>query len=264
MRKKEVIKPLEATEFFERISVSTSRQQDFLTAFEKDIAEIPKFAVGPYFWFIPDNANLTIAATSDNLHELTPFKKNEWKQHYPDLLEPVMPEEDINYFRGAVGILLDITEQLPFDKKTDYRFNIYCRMYNKKKVLRWVMVQFPRIIFNEKGQGLSSLIVVTDLSHFEIVNKPLMTVIDTSNVQHPYYRAVLEQKDLKKIQGTLITRREREILSYIIKGYHTRQIADTLFIAYDTVENHKKNLRKKTNTKTAGELVHFVMTNNLL
>ena len=43
-----------------------------------------------------------------------------------------------------------------------------------------------------------------------------------------------------------------------------QKIAKELNISYSTVENHKRNLRRKTNTKTSVELVHFMMNNNLL
>jgi len=48
------------------------------------------------------------------------------------------------------------------------------------------------------------------------------------------------------------------------KGLKTPEIARELFISYSTVENHRKNLRVKTNTKTSSELMSFVIQNNLI
>ena len=50
----------------------------------------------------------------------------------------------------------------------------------------------------------------------------------------------------------------------MFKGLNTPQIADQLFIAYDTVENHRRNLRRKTQTKTAAALMNYVWENNWL
>jgi DNA-binding CsgD family transcriptional regulator len=50
----------------------------------------------------------------------------------------------------------------------------------------------------------------------------------------------------------------------MVKGLNTPQIAAALNISYNTVENHKRNIRAKTNTKTSAELIHFVMNNNML
>ena len=50
----------------------------------------------------------------------------------------------------------------------------------------------------------------------------------------------------------------------MIRGFNTPQISQQLFISYYTVENHKRNLRKKTQTKTSSELIAFIIKYNLL
>lgn len=43
----------------------------------------------------------------------------------------------------------------------------------------------------------------------------------------------------------VVTRREKEVLSFIARGYTTSQIADKLFVSTHTVESHRKNLMEK-------------------
>lgn len=52
-----------------------------------------------------------------------------------------------------------------------------------------------------------------------------------------------DNNDLKEIPR--LTRREKEILQLIGKGYTTQQIASALFISTHTVESHRKNLMEK-------------------
>jgi DNA-binding NarL/FixJ family response regulator len=52
-----------------------------------------------------------------------------------------------------------------------------------------------------------------------------------------------EGSDLKEVPR--LTRREKEILQLIGKGYTTQQIAGALFISTHTVESHRKNLMEK-------------------
>lgn len=54
------IQPLHFDEFTESLKVSRERKRDFKKVFNRDIQNIPKYAIGPYFWFIPDNSNMTI------------------------------------------------------------------------------------------------------------------------------------------------------------------------------------------------------------
>lgn len=137
-------------------------------------------------------------------------------------------------------------------------------MQDKDKKLRWVVFQFPKIIYDDAGKSLCGLICITDLGAFEIINQPRMTIMNTKNKKNPYYIAIVDQKKIENLNIPQITKREREILVCIINGLKTPEIADKLFISYHTVENHKRNLRTKTQCKTSGELVNFVLQNHLM
>lgn len=257
------IQPLHYEEFSESLKVSRERKRDYKKVFNRDIQNIPKYAIGPYFWFIPDNSNMTIFQTSDNLHELTSYKKNEWKKYEPEFLSPIMHPEDWIYFLGGVNYMLGFLHNVPVAERKNYRFNIYARIKNTKSEYRWMVIQFPKIIYNKEGRGLSSLIVVSDLSHFSIVNQPVMSMIDTTNSRKPFYRAIVEKEEIA-VNKANITKREREILALMIKGKNSPEIAEMLFISYHTVENHKKNLRLKTESKTSAELIYYVLHHNIL
>lgn len=60
-----------------------------------------------------------------------------------------------------------------------------------------------------------------------------------------------------------LTPREVEIIKLIIKEYPNTKIAETLHISEYTVETHRKNIFRKTNTKTLVGLVKYVYENNL-
>ena len=61
-----------------------------------------------------------------------------------------------------------------------------------------------------------------------------------------------------------ITSREKEIIQLIAKECSNAQIADKLFISERTVETHRKNIFRKTNTKSVVGLLKFAMESNLL
>ncbi len=75
--------------------------------------------------------------------------------------------------------------------------------------------------------------------------------------------------DFKEISGNsekldLLTKREKEILIILSTGKISRDIANLLNISVNTVEQHKKNIRKKLELKTVGELINFAMTTRML
>lgn len=55
------------------------------------------------------------------------------------------------------------------------------------------------------------------------------------------------------------TKRERDVLEFIVKGSSTAQIARSLFISEGTVGDHIKNLFRKTKTNRRSELLARVL-----
>jgi DNA-binding NarL/FixJ family response regulator len=57
---------------------------------------------------------------------------------------------------------------------------------------------------------------------------------------------------------------EREILKLIAQEYSNLQIANTLFISERTVETHRKNIFRKTNTKSVVGLIKYAYEHQLI
>ncbi len=52
-----------------------------------------------------------------------------------------------------------------------------------------------------------------------------------------------------------LTTRELEVLHLLSLGMNSKQIAEKLFISSNTVEYHRKQLLRKTNSRNAAELI---------
>jgi len=61
-----------------------------------------------------------------------------------------------------------------------------------------------------------------------------------------------------------LTRREKEILTFVAKGMTTNQIAESLFISSHTVESHRKNLMEKFQTKSVTAAVKSAIEYGLI
>ncbi len=72
-------------------------------------------------------------------------------------------------------------------------------------------------------------------------------------------------KENEKIQEETeqLTPREKEIIALICKEHSNTQIAEILFISPLTVETHRKNIYRKTKTKTIVGLIKFAIENKL-
>ncbi len=67
----------------------------------------------------------------------------------------------------------------------------------------------------------------------------------------------------EKPNSSSLTPREQEIVKLIIKEYNTKQIAEILFISEKTVETHRKNILKKTETTNLVGLTKYAFKHGL-
>ena len=239
---------------------------DYEAFFATQISEARNFAIGPYYWFIGDNARLLITVASENIGDLTPFSKSEWENKPPIFLVENLHPEDSFYVLSALQLAMEKIVNLPAARQSDVRINVYARMLNAQKAYRWVLIQMPGLYVNQENKTTCGLMMVTDLSHFNFDRRPiLMTLTDRIDNKNEYYH-IAAKDDLKLVNISLphITKREQQLLRMMVRGLTSPEIADELSISYSTVENHKRNLRKKTDTKTSAELIYYVMVNNFL
>lgn len=76
----------------------------------------------------------------------------------------------------------------------------------------------------------------------------------------------LKQSDRRKkeMEEARLTEREIEIIRLIEKEYNNKQIAEALFISERTVETHRKNIFRKTNTGSVIGLIKYAYEHQLI
>ena len=68
----------------------------------------------------------------------------------------------------------------------------------------------------------------------------------------------------KKITNYDLSKREKEILQLLIEGYPTKQIASELFIAFDTVRTHLKNIYVKLHVNCGKEAISKTLRERII
>lgn len=84
-----------------------------------------------------------------------------------------------------------------------------------------------------------------------------------------FFSQKLLQKVLLGINNTKtkenpFSKRETEVLNYIINGLSTNEISDKMFISSRTVERHKENMQSKADCKNTISLIIFAIKNNIV
>lgn len=95
------------------------------------------------------------------------------------------------------------------------------------------------------------------LNNERVFSKAVSDMITTSFLQRNR-----KQEDPKSVSN--LTRREKEILKYIVDGKTNQEVAETLNISPRTVETHRSNLMHKMGVKNIAALVKKALADNII
>jgi DNA-binding CsgD family transcriptional regulator len=81
--------------------------------------------------------------------------------------------------------------------------------------------------------------------------------IETSDIKEAGFLLDKKINSHPDIISQKLSLREVEILSLIMQGLTNNEIAQKLFISYETVKSHRKNILEKTNAKNTAALINY-------
>jgi two-component system, NarL family, nitrate/nitrite response regulator NarL len=127
------------------------------------------------------------------------------------------------------------------------------------KVLGLSMFDKPEIIHSLIDAGADGYLL-KDVEIDELVDA-ITTVMDGKT----FYSSKIADTLFKSIESKdLLTKREKEIIALIAKEKTNIEIADLLFISEYTVESHRKNIFRKTRSKSIVGLITYAYENKLI
>ena len=149
---------------------------------------------------------------------------------------------------------------------------------NGAELAKTVHLKFPGIkilALSMSGQGdlVNQMIDDADISGYVLKNigkKELIKALEKISGGGIYFSdEVLEEmtraSEMKKVnEEAHLTAREIEIIRLIEKELSNKQIAEQLFLSERTVETHRKNIFRKTNTASVIGLVKYAYEHRLI
>ena len=84
--------------------------------------------------------------------------------------------------------------------------------------------------------------------------------------EHKLHRILIQEKyrEEHEDQFSELTNREVEIITYLARGFNNPQIAEELFISRNTVEQHRKNIKRKLDVKNLAQLFQYALAFDLV
>lgn len=195
-------------------------------------------------------------------------------------------------------IVLDGLKSL-FDQ--DDQFEIIGAASSAEEALRFLQIRIPDILLTDfRLPGLNGLeLAVVVKQKFPSIKRVILSMHDEALLVKQILKEGIDGYLLKSIQQSelkialrqimdgypyvspeitrmvladmnseqpdeLLSERERQVLNLIARECSNKQIAEKLFISERTVETHRKNIFRKTNTTSLVGLIKYAFANKLI
>ena len=140
---------------------------------------------------------------------------------------------------------------------SNMRFKIGFPTVDKRGMTRFILQQHQITHRTENGFPLGYYGICTRIPD----NRKETKIYQQIEIQESgHWNAVSYKEFYSKIDDDmLLSKREIEILKYIADGFSSIQIADKLCLSPHTINTHRKNMLRRTNSKNMADLLAFAM-----
>jgi DNA-binding CsgD family transcriptional regulator len=213
------------------------------------------FRVGEFYYYIINLKDLRFEFVSKEVKDVLGYEPEEMDlQTYLSLVHP----EDQSWLLNIENKAGDFFETLSLEQMPNYKVRYDYRVRKKNGEYIRLLQQAIIIDLSSEGGIIRTLGVHTDISHLKMNGSPVLSFIGM-NGEPSYYDV-----DIKKVfpvPSGFLSYRENEIISLLLTGMDSKQIAEKLFISVETVSTHRKNILKKTKARNTSELIAMAIRN---
>jgi DNA-binding CsgD family transcriptional regulator len=210
------------------------------------------FAIGEFYYYVLNLTNSTVSHHHENILKLHGLKK--YPQNLKEVIDLVHPD-DIDFITKAeqkvVEKLMEIGKEHQLFLKPSYCFRMKTaagnyELFHHQAILTWE---------DENKNLVQSINIHTNINHITKEN-PRTVLISGIGPRKDFYQIKIEDSStIKSFREINLTKRETEILSFIVKGYSGSEISKILILSEHTVRSHRKNILAKTSSRNSKELL---------
>ncbi|WP_242085477.1 response regulator transcription factor [Aestuariivivens sediminis] len=200
------------------------------------------------FQYVSKNAKACLGIDAKKLH--SKGMRYFWSRIHP---------EDIDKWLKALNDLMGFTlSEIPISDRNRMNYTWNYRFMNSKD-------EYVNIIQNTTPLDFdNNMKPIIGLAHYTVLHSKITLPVSASakflNAKNEYetkYYSNFSQKLL--MDG--ISNRERDIVRLLVLNYSSKDIADKLNISPNTVDTHRRNILKKLNISSTGELIGLLKMN---
>jgi DNA-binding CsgD family transcriptional regulator len=212
------------------------------------------FQVGNYYYYIFNLKNLQMEFMSKEMETVLGYKTAD--MDLTSLFNKIHPD-DQPWFLNIENKAVEFLSKLSVEQVPNYKVRYDYRIQKSDGTYMRILQQVITLQYSETGGILKTLGVHTDISHLKMEGKPVLSFIGLNG--EPSFIDV-DIKEVFETSSGFLSARESEILSLLVDGKETKEIATALFISPATVSTHRKNLLTKTKARNTAEMIVMAIT----
>jgi len=212
------------------------------------------FQVGDYYYFILNLKDSKFDFMSKEVKNVLGYPPEELDIF--TLINKIHPD-DQPWFLNIETKVIEFFGTLSIEQIPNYKVRYDYRIKKSDGDYIRILQQIVTIQHSETGGILKTFAVHTDISHLKMEGNPVLSFIGLNG--EPSFIDV----DIKKVflvPSGFLSGRECEVLSMLVDGKETKEIAAALFITPATVSTHRKNLLAKTKARNTSEMIVMAIT----
>jgi len=166
--------------------------------------------------------------------------------------------EDFNIFNNKIfPYNINFLKNLPLEKYQDVVFSYNYRILNAEGAYLTMLQRFSFLPGNIMGKPLGILGMIIDITHFKNDSVVVHTIEEIDTREHIQKTMLLYKRNyLPNDKLHALSKREIEILKLMGRGLSSKQIAGELTLSINTINNHRKNMLRKTSSANSSDLLN--------
>jgi len=216
------------------------------------------FQVGEYYYIIFDINAIEFDFVSPHIKAILGYDPSSFNMAF--FMEIIHPD-DRPHFLTFENHAVEFYSTLPSEKLMKYKVRYAYRLKAKNGNYVHILHQSAVIEHDERGFVTRVLSIETDISYLKLDGEPLLSIIGMDG--EPSYINI-NAKNFITETDEVLTEREKQVLLLLIEGKLSKEIASFLNISKQTVDNHRKNMIRKTNVANTTELVAKAIRQGLI
>ena len=211
------------------------------------------FHVGEYYYFILNVRKSMFEMVSPEVEKVLGYSIDQFTlPFWGNLMHP----DDLPYYLNFETAITNFFNSISGEKLFKYKIQHDFRFRKANGSYVRILNQF--VIIEHESDNVRTFVINTDISHLKKENTPVLSFIGLEG-EPSYYN--VDVKDIFKPSKPMFTKREKDILRALAKGMNSNEISDVFNISKHTVDSHRKNMLRKTEAKSTGEILGIAYNN---